>query len=141
MFSVHLSEGRAFQHGRRQNESLSPFKRCQPSTEGVLNMAEGRSGARPTPRTARERTREPGDEEILDEAPDSNGEEREEAPAEEAAGYDDATHDRYEEIKRGELHLSELQRMTMPQLLNTAKREGVTEYSGLKKQDLIFKIL
>nr|WP_235963416.1 transcription termination factor Rho [Tautonia rosea] len=31
--------------------------------------------------------------------------------------------------------------MTMPQLIAAAKREGVTEYTGLKKQDLIFKIL
>ncbi|HMB04409.1 MAG TPA: transcription termination factor Rho [Isosphaeraceae bacterium] len=31
--------------------------------------------------------------------------------------------------------------MTMPQLIRTAKSEGVTEYTGLKKQDLIFKIL
>jgi transcription termination factor Rho len=50
-------------------------------------------------------------------------------------------HDRYEDIKRGEIHLTELQRMTMPQLIVTAKKEGVTEYTGLKKQDLIFKIL
>src|SRR2546425_3360692 len=100
-------------------------------------MAESRSGGRPTSRTTRERTQPPGDEELQEQPPDSNGEETEEEPA----GYDDATHDRYEEIKRGELHLSELQRMTMPQLLQTAKREGVTDYSGLKKQDLIFKIL
>ena len=31
--------------------------------------------------------------------------------------------------------------MTMPQLIRTAKTEGVVEYTGLKKQDLIFKIL
>ena len=31
--------------------------------------------------------------------------------------------------------------MTMPQLLKVAKDEGLTEYTGLKKQDLIFKIL
>ncbi|RUL88116.1 transcription termination factor Rho [Tautonia sociabilis] len=49
--------------------------------------------------------------------------------------------DRYEDIKRGEIHLTELQKMTMPQLIATAKQEGVTEYTGLKKQDLIFKIL
>ena len=54
---------------------------------------------------------------------------------------DAATHDRYEDIKRGEIHLTELQKMTMPQLIVTAKREGVSEYTGLKKQDLIFKIL
>jgi transcription termination factor Rho len=54
---------------------------------------------------------------------------------------DEAIHTRYETIKRGEIHLTELQRMTMPQLIKTAKEEGVTEFAGLKKQDLIFKIL
>jgi len=54
---------------------------------------------------------------------------------------DVAIHDRYEDIKRGEIHLTELQKMTMPQLLRAAKGEGVVEYTGLKKQDLIFKIL
>ena len=54
---------------------------------------------------------------------------------------DTAIHDRYEDIKRGEIHLTELQKMTMPQLIRTAKQEGVVEYTGLKKQDLIFKIL
>jgi transcription termination factor Rho len=54
---------------------------------------------------------------------------------------DAAIHDRYEDIKRGEIHLTELQKMTMPQLIRTAKNEGVIEYTGLKKQDLIFKIL
>jgi transcription termination factor Rho len=54
---------------------------------------------------------------------------------------DAALHDRYEDIKRGEIHLTELQKMTMPQLIRTAKTEGIAEYMGLKKQDLIFKIL
>jgi transcription termination factor Rho len=54
---------------------------------------------------------------------------------------DVAIHDRYEGIKRGEIHLTELQKMTMPQLIKTAKSEGIADYTGLKKQDLIFKIL
>ena len=54
---------------------------------------------------------------------------------------DAAIHDRYEDIKRGEIHLTELQKMTMPQLIRTAKTEGISDYIGLKKQDLIFKIL
>ncbi len=54
---------------------------------------------------------------------------------------DTQLHDRYEDIKRGEIYLTELQKMTMPQLLRTAKSEGIAEYTGLKKQDLIFKIL
>jgi transcription termination factor Rho len=54
---------------------------------------------------------------------------------------DAALHDRYEDIKRGEIHLTELQKMTMPQLIRTAKSEGIADFMGLKKQDLIFKIL
>ncbi len=54
---------------------------------------------------------------------------------------DAALHDRYEDIKRGEIHLTELQKMTMPQLIRTAKTEGIADFMGLKKQDLIFKIL
>jgi transcription termination factor Rho len=81
----------------------------------------------------------------------------EEFPAEEAAevvapsdnghrdehlgGFDEETNSRYEEIKRGGTHITELQQMTMPQLLKCAKEEGITDYTGLKKQDLIFKIL
>jgi transcription termination factor Rho len=48
---------------------------------------------------------------------------------------------RYEEIKRGSTHISELQQMNMPQLLKVAKDENLTDFTGLKKQDLIFKIL
>ncbi|RMG37909.1 MAG: transcription termination factor Rho [Planctomycetota bacterium] len=48
---------------------------------------------------------------------------------------------RYDEIKRGDLHIADLQRMTMRELLALAKKEGLTEYTGLRKQDLIFKIL
>ncbi len=43
---------------------------------------------------------------------------------------DVAIHDRYEDISRGEIHLTELQKMTMPQLIRTAKSEGVIEYTG-----------
>ena len=63
-------------------------------------------------------------------------------PDEEEDEFGDAAiNDRYEEIKRGEIHITELQKMTMPQLIRTAKDEGVADYTGLKKQDLIFKIL
>lgn len=52
-----------------------------------------------------------------------------------------AADDRYEEIKKGEIHIAELQRMTMKELLELAKKEKLSDYQGLKKQDLIFKIL
>ena len=60
---------------------------------------------------------------------------------EEEAPRGRATNEKYEEVKRGELHLANLQRMTIAELHGTAKSEGVSEYTGLKKQDLIFKIL
>src|SRR3990172_6348131 len=62
--------------------------------------------------------------------------EEEALPAESFPG-----NDRYEEIKRGDIHIAELQRCTMKELLHLARKEQVTEYTGLKKQDLIFKIL
>lgn len=40
-----------------------------------------------------------------------------------------------------ELSLTDLQRMTVSELHQLAKREGLENYTGLKKQDLIFKIL
>lgn len=50
--------------------------------------------------------------------------------------------ERYEEIKQGkELHIAQLQRMSMKELMELARQENLTEYSGLKKQDLIFRIL
>lgn len=49
--------------------------------------------------------------------------------------------EKYEDIKKGELHITTLQKMTINELHKIAREEGITEYTGLKKQDLIFKIL
>jgi len=38
-------------------------------------------------------------------------------------------------------HIEQLQKMTMKQLQTVAREEGIGNYSGLKKQELIFKIL
>ncbi len=56
-------------------------------------------------------------------------------------GFDEETNSRYEEIKRGSTYITELQQQTISQLMKVAKDEGLTDFSGLKKQDLIFKIL
>ena len=54
---------------------------------------------------------------------------------------DEETQAKYEKVKKGELHITDLQKMTVEDLHELAKTEGLTEYTGLKKQDLIFKIL
>jgi transcription termination factor Rho len=123
-------------------------------------MAEAKSRREPTgirnrPRSKPDLTANQGDEELApiesaaqaaeavatvpvetEERPDRNG-----RTEDERHGFDDEVNNRYEEIKRGSTHISELQQMTMPQLLKIAKEEGLTDYTGLKKQDLIFKIL
>lgn len=49
--------------------------------------------------------------------------------------------DVYEHLKKGELHITALQRMTMNQLHVAARSEGIKDFTGLKKQELIFRIL
>jgi transcription termination factor Rho len=53
----------------------------------------------------------------------------------------ESIHAKYERIKRGNLHITDLQRLTVGELHDIAKREGLNEYAGLKKQNLIFRIL
>jgi transcription termination factor Rho len=59
----------------------------------------------------------------------------------EADGFDAESHIKYEEAKRSDLHIAELQRMTVAQLHAIAKAESLPDYAGLKKQDLVFHIL
>jgi transcription termination factor Rho len=59
----------------------------------------------------------------------------------ELTAIDRETNEKYEQVKRGELHITDLQKMSVTDLHEVAKAEGVTDYTALKKQDLIFKIL
>ena len=54
---------------------------------------------------------------------------------------EESTHAKYERIKKGNLYLMDLQKLTVAELHDIAKKEDITEYSALKKQDLVFKIL
>jgi transcription termination factor Rho len=54
---------------------------------------------------------------------------------------EESTHAKYERIKKGELYLTDLQKLTVSELHEIAKKDQITEYSALKKQDLIFRIL
>jgi transcription termination factor Rho len=62
-------------------------------------------------------------------------------PALEPGEFPADLEERYEKIKRGELHIHELQRMSAAELHAIAAREGMQDVSALKKQDLIFRIL
>ena len=54
---------------------------------------------------------------------------------------EESTHAKYERIKKGNLYLTDLQKLTVSELHDMAKKENIQEYSALKKQDLIFRIL
>ncbi len=106
-------------------------------SEGYPTMSDiksGRSGSSkraPAPR---------GDDPVLDDENEPLSL-AEEIAEEVDAHLNDETHQRYEQIKQGDIHIAELQRMTMPQLIEQARNSNLTEYTGIKKQDLIFKIL
>jgi transcription termination factor Rho len=84
--------------------------------------------------------------------PEAPRAERSEAPRTEPAatrvdpnehGFDAETNSRYEQIKKGNTYITELQHMTIAQLQKAAKEAGIPreEYNGLKKQDLVYRIL
>ena len=54
---------------------------------------------------------------------------------------EESTHAKYERVKKGSLYLTDLQKLTVVELHDIAKKEKLNEYTALKKQDLIFKIL
>jgi len=54
---------------------------------------------------------------------------------------EESTHAKYERVKKGNLYLTDLQKLTVAELHDVAKNEGIIEYSAMKKQNLIFKIL
>jgi transcription termination factor Rho len=68
-----------------------------------------------------------------------------EAPRRDAPAADPSTpiaeNEKYERVKREELHISRLQKMTVNDLMKLAREEGLADFFGLKKQDLIFRII
>jgi transcription termination factor Rho len=54
---------------------------------------------------------------------------------------DAETQARYEQAKRSDLSVRDLQKMTVEELHDLAKKDGIEGYAALKKQQLIFQIL
>jgi transcription termination factor Rho len=83
----------------------------------------------------------PAEEEMITEDDVELDEEPSYSPPAGPGSLDPETHAKYEEIKRGETHIRELQQKTVEELRELAKAEGLEDYAGLKKQDLLFKVL
>lgn len=56
-------------------------------------------------------------------------------------GYDEEVNSRYEEIKKGGSHLTDLQQKSLQELVEIAKDVGIKETEGLSKQNLVFLII
>jgi len=63
------------------------------------------------------------------------------APTNTVSDFDAEMHQKYERVKRGELHITDLQKMQVNELHEIARQEEIDEWVGLGKQELIFKIL
>jgi len=105
--------------GRRQRKDQAVLEPEEPSPDAGA-VADGEAQAPPEPVEAGE---------------------AEQAPEEALASFDEEMHEKYERVKRGELHITDLQKMTVAELHEIAKGEGIEEYAGLGKQELVFKIL
>ncbi len=73
---------------------------------------------------------EPASEERADESPEAG-----------ITEFDREMHAKYEKVKRGQVHITDLQKMTVAELHEVAKQEDIDEYAGLSKQDLVFQII
>jgi transcription termination factor Rho len=61
--------------------------------------------------------------------------------AEKPMTEEESTHAKYERIKRGSLHIADLQNLEVTELHKIATDEGITDCMGMTKQELIFRIL
>ena len=62
-------------------------------------------------------------------------------PDSSVASMDAETNAKYEQVKGGKLYIKDLQVMDIHGLHDIARAEGIQDFIGLKKQDLIFQIL
>jgi transcription termination factor Rho len=81
-------------------------------------------------------TSDPSTPDDLDGEPTSLAEEI----AAEVKAHDDIS-DRYESLKKGDTHIAELQKMSMSELIDVARKENIEEIPGAQRHDLVFRIL
>jgi transcription termination factor Rho len=72
---------------------------------------------------------------------DSRNDSRDSGGGEDVANLDAETNAKYEQVKGGKLYIKDLQQMDVLALHEIARSEGIPDYIGMKKQDVIFQIL
>jgi transcription termination factor Rho len=90
-------------------------------------------------KTAKKAEENEGLEQDASEQPEVENEQQEAGGG--ANGFDEEMHQKYERIKKGDLHITDLQKMNVAELHEVAKVEEIAEYTGLGKQELVLKIM
>ena len=115
-------------------------------TRGDRGDRNDRGGDRPQARNDRPDTRGESRTESRNE-PRDDGDSRNGggssggSAGDDVASFDAETNAKYEQVKGGKLYIKDLQTMDIHGLHEIARQEGIQDYIGLKKQDLIFQIL
>lgn len=123
--------------GRRRKSHHQPFEEGQileeqPGQESTMAEQPEKDGnVNEAPETVETAAEQPA-EEVKTEQPSAEQEKKPEY---------ESTHAKYERVKKGNLYLTDLQKLSVPELHDIAKKDNIKEYTGLKKQDLIFRIL
>lgn len=132
-------------------EAVADTPGDQPLFDSQAEQASGPAVEAPVQEQVQEPVQEPAQEPQQETAPEAakpahahseHHTHRREKPSHSTdSGFDEEMHAKYERVKRGELHLTDLQKMSVAELHTVAKNEGIEEYAGLGKQELVFNIL
>ena len=133
--------------GNRGRDDSRRRRPSSPASEGAPTnpaAADGDSKAGSTPRAGGPFADDDDPlslaEEIAAEV-DRTGKIASELPPELQLPEGEARDEAIEKLKQGGLHIADLQRMSMPQLIEEARRDNLRDVVGLKRQDLIFRII
>jgi len=91
----------------------------------------------------------PADDATVETPSEAPAEPEPETPADEAAAetsedvvdFDQEMHAKYERVKKGQLHIKDLQSMESAELHALAKEEGIADAAGLTRQELVFELI
>jgi transcription termination factor Rho len=133
-------ESRAEARGESRGESRETRESRDTEARGERETRdrEGNSrdgGARDTGNVKEKENREKERDQKEDRDGDDDG------TGADVGAFDAETNAKYEQVKGGKLYIKDLQTMDIHGLHDIAKQEGIQDYIGLKKQDLIFQIL
>ena len=134
-----------------QQSSQQSAKRSQPPPSGAKPASNGKPSSKKSKSEPKSKPRSKPDRKPAAKSAGKSESNRRDEPlslAEEIAEESDGDEKRPAGRRKrtplpnqGDVHIAELQKMSMEELIDVAKKENIADVNGDKKQDLIFKIL